>query len=142
MMTSKPFGKWQNSHVHRASGRRHAKLEGWPNSKIHCIAVGEQLRQKLISEYPDSTLGLLERAMRRCPSISMDVKIMQGQPCIVGTRIPVRSVLRALEQYGSVTEVRTCYPHLTVEQIEDALYFSQVILELPSGIDETSVVAG
>jgi uncharacterized protein (DUF433 family) len=66
---------------------------------------------------------------------------MEGQPCIAGTRIPVRAVLRALEQYGSVHDVRTCYPSLTTEQIEDALYFSQVVLELPSGLDETTTAA-
>ena len=79
--------------------------------------------------------------MLRRPSISMDVEIMQGQPCIFGTRIPVRSVLRALEQYGSVIGVKNCYPHLTTEQVGDALYFSQIVLELPSGIDETSPIA-
>jgi len=141
VMTSKPFGKWQNPHVHRRLGQRHAKLEGWPSPKSHRVVAGEQLRREFVSEYPDTTLGLLEQAMARCPSISMDVKIMQGQPCILGTRIPVRSVLRALEQYGSITEVKRCYPHLTTDQIEDALYFSQIILELPSGLDKTSTVA-
>jgi len=93
------------------------------------------------SEYAQSTIKIFEKAMIRCPSISMDVEIMQGQPCIFGTRIPVRSVLRALEQYGSVVEVKNCYPHLTTEQVGDALYFSQIVLELPSGIDETSPIA-
>jgi uncharacterized protein (DUF433 family) len=138
-MIAKRVGKWQNLHVHRESRRRHAKLEGWPDLKIHS-AVSESSK-RFVSEYSEAAVKLFEQAMIRCPSISMDVEIMQGQPCIFGTRIPVRSVLRALEQYGSVVEVKNCYPHLTTEQVEDALYFSQIVLELPSGIDETSIIA-
>ena len=77
-----------------------------------------------------------EDAMRRCPTISVDEEIMDGQPCIAKTRIPVRAVLRALEQYGSIDEVRRCYPHLTKDQVEDALYFSQIVLELPGGLED------
>jgi len=139
MMIAKKTGTWHNPHEHRESRRRHAKLEGWPDLKIHSAA--SEPNRTYASEYSQATLKLFEQAMIRCPSISMDVEIMQGQPCIFGTRIPVRAVLRALEQYGSVDDVKNCYAHLTTEQVEDALYFSQIVLELPSGIDETSPVA-
>lgn len=92
--------------------------------------------------YPATTVKLFQIALRQCSSISMDNDIMQGQPCIAGTRIPVRAVLRALEHYGSITKVRECYPHLTSEQVEDALYFSQAVMELPNGIDETAIAVG
>ncbi len=92
--------------------------------------------------YPATMAKLFQNALRQCSSISMDSDIMQGQPCITGTRIPVRAVLRALEHYGSITKVRECYPHLTSEQVEDALYFSQAVLELPNGIDETEIAVG
>ena len=79
--------------------------------------------------------------MKRCPSsISIDSNVMDGQPCVAGTRIPVRSVLRAIEHYGSIEGAVECYPNLTTQQVQDALFFSQVILELSSGFDESSVV--
>jgi uncharacterized protein (DUF433 family) len=137
MMIAKKTGTWHSPHEHRESRRRHAKLEGWPDLKIHSAA--SEPSKKCASEYPLSSIKIFEQAMIRCPSISMDIEIMQGQPCILGTRIPVRAVLRALEQYGSVVEVKNCYPHLTTEQVEDALWFSQLLLELPSGLDETAV---
>jgi uncharacterized protein (DUF433 family) len=80
-------------------------------------------------------------ALDRCPAISMNPNIMEGRPCIAGTRIPVRAVLRVIEQYGSIEDVVRCYPHLTPEQAKDALYFSQVLLESPGGVDETALAS-
>ena len=92
-------------------------------------------------EYPEALEKLFARAIERCPSISVDKDIMQGQPCIFGTRIPVRSVLRVLEHSASADAVKESFPHLTTQQVEDVLYFSQLILELPSGVDETAIIA-
>lgn len=89
--------------------------------------------------YPADVLKSFEAAIKRCPSVSMDADIMEGQPCIAGTRIPVSAILRVIEHYGGVKDVKACYPQLTSNQVEDALYFSQVILELPSGLDKTAL---
>lgn len=139
MMLTKPVGQWQTTHAHLPR-RGPGKMEGWPVSRIHAGEC-EQLRNQGIGEYSEATERLLINAMARCPNISMNTRIMQGQPCILGTRIPVRSVLRAIEQYGSVDAVKGCYPHLTIEQVEEALYFSQIILELPRGRNEATSVA-
>jgi uncharacterized protein (DUF433 family) len=91
---------------------------------------------KDVSRYPEAVLKSFEDALKRCPTISIHQDIMDGQPCISETRIPVRAVLRTLEQYGSIDAVRTCYPHLTKDQVEDALYFSQIVLELPGDLED------
>ena len=141
MMIAKKTGTWHSPHEHREQRRKHAKLEGWPETKAHTTVIGEQSDHTSSSQYPGAVVKLFEKAMARCPSISVDADIMQGQPCVFGTRIPVRSILRALEHHSSADAIKESYPHLTTQQIEDVLYFSQVILELPSGIDETAVVA-
>jgi uncharacterized protein (DUF433 family) len=142
MMIAKKTGPWQRPHEHHESRRRHAKLEGWPAPKVHTPLIGEQLdASAVVYEYPPTLEKLFARAIARCPSISVDKDIMQGQPCIFGTRIPVRSVLRVLEHNASADAVRESYPHLTTQQVEDVLYFSQLILELPSGVDETATIA-
>lgn len=105
-----------------------------PN-KSECDALGPI--QQTVS-YPPEIEGLFLFALRSCPGVAMDSDVMEGQPCVTGTRIPVRAVLRAIEQYGSIDGVISCYPHLTKGLVEDALYFSQLILELPSGIDQSS----
>jgi uncharacterized protein (DUF433 family) len=81
---------------------------------------------------------VLESAQREIPTILMDASTMQGQPCIEGTRIPVRAVLRAIEHYVPLDNVLKCYPHLTVQQVKDALFFAQTVLELPSGDQSTT----
>jgi uncharacterized protein (DUF433 family) len=138
MMIPRNRSTWQQGpHLHRGPRRLHAKLEGWPEPKAPMI-VSERQGDRA---YPETMLKIFEKAMTRCPGISTDKDVMQGQPCVFGTRIPVRSVLRVLEQNVAADDVKKSYPHLTTQQIEDVLYFSQIILELPRGLDETAVVA-
>jgi uncharacterized protein (DUF433 family) len=82
-------------------------------------------------------LTVFERAAREAPWVSMDPDVLDGQPCIAGTRIPVHSILRAIEHYGSLEAAVKCYPHLTIPQVKDALYFAQVVLEPVDGIEST-----
>jgi uncharacterized protein (DUF433 family) len=129
---------WQNSHAHRYLKKDLKSLPPfWQREGTIC---DEHLANDSTTVlYPAPVLKWFEDAIKRCPSVSISADIMEGQPCISGTRIPVRSVLRVIEQYGTVNDVKKCYPQLTIDQVEDALYFSQVILESPSGLDETEI---
>lgn len=99
-----------------------------------------KLTQLQPAAYSSHLLTIFRDAIRRCPTISMHDEIMNGEPCIAGTRIPVRRVLRAMEQYGSIEGATKYYPDLSKEQVKDALYFSQIVLELPGGVEETEIV--
>ena len=134
-------GRWQTPHAHHDPKRGFAKLEGWGFPRqSRPTEQGEQRDEELVSRYPDAVLKVFEEAMMRCPSsISMGADVMEGQPCIAGTRIPIRSILRAIEHYGSIDEAVRCYPDLTKEQVQDALFFSQVVLEPSRGIDKTTL---
>jgi uncharacterized protein (DUF433 family) len=127
---------------HKDKSQRARTLESWRPS-MRPVLVQEQWERATCldasSGYPAALQKLFKDAIRRCPSISIDNDIMEGQPCIGGTRIPVRAVLRALEQCGSVQGVKNAYSDLTVDQVEDALYFSQIVLELPNGLDEAAI---
>jgi uncharacterized protein (DUF433 family) len=133
---------WHNSHAHHDSRRENLYPPFWRRGdKADDTGHDEQpANDGTPALYPAAVLKSFEDAIKRCPSISIDADIMEGQPCIAGTRIPVRAVLRVIEQYGAVEDVKVCYPQLTIGQVEDALYFSQVILELSSGVNETAVV--
>lgn len=132
------------SHSPPHTHRRRSRLSAWP-PRFRTYTAAEQdvflFKDDCCSlpQYSPTLVSIFEHAIRRCPSISMDAKIMEGQPCISGTRIPVRSVLRALEQYGSIDGAVECYPHLNVQLVKDALYFSQIVLEPPNGIHKTEV---
>jgi uncharacterized protein (DUF433 family) len=52
--------------------------------------------------------------------ISVDAKVMAGQPVIKGTRITVALILRELGRGASTAEIIDQYPHLTIEDIRAA----------------------
>ena len=137
-------GKWhdtshERSHVHSGTNRYRTQMArrrtkwGRPPKEDEDRHDG----RIIYSACPTELLIAFERAAREAPSVSMDPHILEGQPCIAGTRIPVHSVLRAIEHYGSLDAAVKCYPHLTIPQVKDALYFAQVVLEPADGIEST-----
>ncbi len=52
-----------------------------------------------------------------------DPHIQGGEPTIKGTRIAVRNVVLAEREWGGVDGVRYEYPHVTAEQVADALAY-------------------
>ncbi len=61
--------------------------------------------------------------------ISIDPAVMNGQPCIRGTRLTVRRVLLALAQYPDREELRADYPQLQDEDIQQALAYAAASLD-------------
>jgi uncharacterized protein (DUF433 family) len=61
--------------------------------------------------------------------ITIDPAVMDGQPCIRGTRLTVRRVLLILAQYGDREEIRKDYPQLGDEDIQQALAYAAANLE-------------
>lgn len=88
-----------------------------------------------------SIKDVYRRALRQCPSISIDSRRQEGLPCIVGTRIPVHLVLWAIEQTGSIEGAMRSYPDLTVEQVKDAIYFAEAVLGSTNGLDQFAPTA-
>jgi uncharacterized protein (DUF433 family) len=56
--------------------------------------------------------------------ISIDPAVMNGQPCVRGTRVTVRRVLLELAQSSDREEFRKDYPQLQDEDIRQALEFA------------------
>ena len=67
---------------------------------------------------------------RRCTSgvssslNSIDHQVMGGAPCIVGTRIPVATIVSMLAEGSSVSEVLADFPQLTAVAVSAALQFA------------------
>jgi len=62
--------------------------------------------------------------------IEINPKVMVGKPVIKGTRIPVELVLKMLSQEISTEELLEEYPHLTKEDIQAALAYAALALEV------------
>ena len=60
--------------------------------------------------------------------IIINPRIMAGKPVIRGTRIPVELIVRMLAQGISEGEILDEYPHLSLEDIQAALFYAAQIL--------------
>jgi uncharacterized protein (DUF433 family) len=61
--------------------------------------------------------------------IMIDPAVMNGQPCIRGTRLTVKRVLLAMAQYADREELRKDYPQLQDEDIRQALEYAAANLD-------------
>jgi uncharacterized protein (DUF433 family) len=64
--------------------------------------------------------------------ISIDPKVHGGDPCIKGTRVPIKVIVGSLAEGSSVAEVLREYPMITKEDVRAALRFAA---EAVSGFD-------
>ena len=60
----------------------------------------------------------------RFDRITVNPDIMNGQPCIRGSRLTVRRVIQAIALYPDRSELKTEYPELEDEDIVQALEFA------------------
>ncbi|MDZ4778915.1 MAG: DUF433 domain-containing protein [Planctomycetia bacterium] len=61
--------------------------------------------------------------------ITIDPAVVNGQPCIRGTRLTVRRVLEALALYPDREELKREYPGLADEDIAQALAYAAANLD-------------
>ncbi|HEY7495931.1 MAG TPA: DUF433 domain-containing protein [Candidatus Tectomicrobia bacterium] len=62
--------------------------------------------------------------------IIVDPKLHGGEPCIKGTRIPVRVIVGSVADGDTVEVLLSAYPSLTSEDIQAALkYAAEVVRE-------------
>lgn len=61
--------------------------------------------------------------------ISIDPKVMMGKPCIKGTRITVELILENLGGSSTIEYLLDAYPHITREDILEAINYANAILK-------------
>ena len=81
--------------------------------------------------FSDPFLSVLQRAAKHYQHIDIDPEILGGTPRITGTRIPVYMILDAIGHYGNLDGALTSYPHLTKDQVSEAVGFAAEVLENP-----------
>lgn len=65
--------------------------------------------------------------------ISIDPAVMNGQPCVRGTRLTVRRVLHLLAAYRDREELHKDYPRLGEEDIRQVLFYAGASFDDPPG---------
>lgn len=77
------------------------------------------------------------------PAICMNTDIFGGVPHIKNVRLTVGDVLAKLYVYGNIQKIVDIYsPHVTEEQVKDAIAYAQDFLEMACDTDESSQVDG
>lgn len=72
--------------------------------------------------------------------ITMDEKILGGEPLIKGTRIPVRAIVEEWRRGVAPEEIPQGFPHLTLAQVFEALsYYSDNQDEINSYIENNRI---
>ena len=61
--------------------------------------------------------------------ITSDANVLRGKPRIKGTRISVEFILELVASGATRDEIVRAYPHLTVEDVEEALRYAARFLE-------------
>ncbi|MFL6194421.1 MAG: DUF433 domain-containing protein [Thermoanaerobaculia bacterium] len=61
--------------------------------------------------------------------ITADPEILGGKPCVRGTRISVDFLLEVIAQGASRADILRAYPHLTPEDVEQAVRYAARFLE-------------
>jgi uncharacterized protein (DUF433 family) len=61
--------------------------------------------------------------------IVSDPRILGGKPCVKGTRISMEFLLELAAQGASRDEILRAYPHLSAEDMEQALRYAARFLE-------------
>lgn len=56
--------------------------------------------------------------------ITIDPKILSGQPCIRGMRIPVHQILDLIAAGKSFNDIISDYPYLELEDIKQSIEFA------------------
>jgi uncharacterized protein (DUF433 family) len=98
------------------------------------VPAKQQVERKSVK---DKLRVLVERLCAEHPSICTDPEVLGGTPHIKGTRLSVRTILGKLYLYGSVQTVLDIYePHLSEEQVKEAIAYAQGFLEIACDSEE------
>lgn len=68
-------------------------------------------------------------AVRQFDRITVDPRVMNGQPCIRGTRLTVKRVVLLVSQGLSREDLRADYPELEDEDIRQALEYAASMID-------------
>jgi uncharacterized protein (DUF433 family) len=79
----------------------------------------------------------IERHPGQASAVVRDRRVLGGEPTLRGTRIAVRSIVLAAQEYGGPEGVLKAYPHLQPDAVNEALaYYEQHREEIDDYIRE------
>jgi uncharacterized protein (DUF433 family) len=126
----------------RLSGsyRRFTQLRSLSDAQVDVTIKFKQRVERQLSEKQFMKAQFRALAVRLGadhPGISTDTEVLGGTPHIKGTRLSVRTILGKLYVLGSIQAIVDSYePHLSEEQIKEAIAYAQAFLEIACAPNE------
>jgi len=113
------------------------------DSQICCLAEGRVVTEPrgilTVDEKAYLTRGGVKMVrMRWQDRIVIDSDLHHGDPCIKGTRIPVRVLLDSLEDGLTLSEIQEAYPQLTEADVRAARSYAAEVLSQEVPVPLTS----
>jgi uncharacterized protein (DUF433 family) len=87
------------------------------------MKISEYLKQK-------DKVDILAKQDKLLSTIEISPEIMDGLPCIQGTRIPVYVILELLQEGQDFQSIIREYPSLSRDKIKAALHFAGLVVSL------------
>jgi uncharacterized protein (DUF433 family) len=87
------------------------------------MKISEYLKQK-------DKVDILAQQDKLLSTIEISPDVMDGLPCIRGTRIPVYIILELLQEGHDVESIIKEYPNLSRDKIKAALHFAGLTVSL------------
>lgn len=115
-------------------GRTRLVMIPYPRDVAVPAARRPEIKQKPIKEQVRS---LTTKLCGEHPIIVTDPEVLGGTPHIKGTRLSVRTILAKLYLHGSIKAIVDIYePHLSEEQVKEAIAYAQEFLEIACAPNE------
>jgi len=76
--------------------------------------------------------------MKQFTRIQHEAGVMGGKACIVGTRITVGMILMQISEGASINELLAQYPHLTNEDVAEALRYAAWVVGTTEELIDTA----
>ena len=87
------------------------------------MKISEYLKQK-------DKLDILAQQDKSLAMIEINSDVMDGLPCIKGTRVPVYIILELLHEGHTFEAILKEYPNLSRDKIKAALHFAGLVASL------------
>lgn len=87
------------------------------------MKISEYLKQK-------DKLDILAQQDKSLAMIEINPDVMDGLPCIKGTRVPVYIILELLHEGHTFEAILKEYPNLSRDKIKAALHFAGLVASL------------
>jgi uncharacterized protein (DUF433 family) len=130
-LTTKPFQVWTSSIDLETVQKQISPEHGF----LYSLLTQEWTALESVGEPVNTNINFLRlRLANASPlireAITIDARVMHGNPVFAGTRVPVYQVIEELADGTAIQELPECFPGVSAEKIQAGLDFAVRLLRV------------